>query len=222
LPSAVSVSRAHGGSGDMALPLSTGVAAKLLGYVKQDLLKMQPETFAMSYIFETVPKLFDTADACIAWKTKLAPLIDVDPFSIILIGSAATAISLNPHKNFRPFDADGRRSDIDVAVVSAFHFEIAWRYLRDVGAKKYQLSTKAQASLESHRQQYIYWGTIATESFLHLFPFGKQWTQALGDMAKVEPTLNREIKIRLYRDSFSLVSYHVNNIRSLRRDLASN
>jgi len=52
------------------------------------------------------------------------------------------------------------RSDIDVAVVSHYHFTVAWRYLRQTLSGE-RVSTNVRIAWEWHVKRYIYWGTIA-------------------------------------------------------------
>src|SRR5262245_8261252 len=108
--------------------LSTGQASKIRAELQEDLKNLKVETFAMRRLFATQPLIFDKAHDCSDWKIKLAEKIQVDPCAIFLIGTACTGISLNPNKNYKAFD---KTSDIDVAVVSSYHFEVGWRALRE-------------------------------------------------------------------------------------------
>ena len=58
--------------------------------------------------------------------------------------------------------------------------------------------------------------TIATDKLLPYLPFGTQWSNALRAMSKLEPTKNRQIKARIYKDFESLRAYQVNNLKNLR------
>ena len=65
------------------------------------------------------------------------------------VGSAAIGCSLNPVKNFKPFDS---ASDVDVAVISNYHFTVAWRYLRTNGTRRLEVDTRTQRYLNTtHR-----------------------------------------------------------------------
>src|SRR5690606_27022468 len=87
-----------------------------------------PDEFVENHLFDCIPALFEgDRNDYVSWKRELAKQLEVDAACVTLVGSAAIGISLNPSKNFREFNDD---SDIDVAIVSHYHFTVAWRYLR--------------------------------------------------------------------------------------------
>lgn len=182
------------------------------------LLRREPGSFISHYIFEPIPFAFgDDLSAWIEWKTLLASLIDVDPKDIVLTGSAAVGYSLNPKKNYRPFAVG---SDIDCGIVSDFYFDIAWRYLRQLRVSWLSLPSKAKYAITSHRERYVFAGTIATDQILALLPFGKTWAAALERMSSVEPTVGRDVNLRIYRDYDSLRYYQTQGLNQLRDSLA--
>ncbi|MEX2205424.1 MAG: hypothetical protein WEF50_04260 [Myxococcota bacterium] len=182
--------------------------------LKTTLLGVQPGDFVSAHLFEPIPNLFAGDLALwITWKTQLAHQLEVDPYEIVLTGSSAVGFSLNPAKNFAAFHPE---SDVDVAVVSAHHFDLAWRYLRRTHPSWLSLPMEAQRALKAHRNNYVFAGTIATDRILALLPFAKPWQAALDAMAKVNPTIGREVNLRVYRDYDSLRSYQVTGIERLR------
>lgn len=179
-----------------------------------DLLSSPPELIASLWVLERTPVLFEGEVKSYAeWRRNLASLIDVDPSEIIITGSGAFGVSLNPNKNYRFFND---KSDIDIAIVSEYYFNVSWRYLRNLGSGIYKMTPAAKQSVKDHVEKYIYWGTIATDKILPYLPFGKEWIKALEDMAKVSPTEGRDIKARIYKDFDSLRAYQVNNLKNLR------
>lgn len=180
----------------------------------QDLITSPPDIIASLWILNRIPFPFeDDAKSYEAWRKKLANLVEVDASEIMITGSGAFGISLNPNKNFRAFDEN---SDIDVAIVSEYFFNVSWRCLRNMGTKRHGMSQAAKQSIKDHVERYIYWGTIATDKILPHLPFGKVWSAALEEMSKETPTKNREIKARIYKDFDSLRTYQVNNLKNLR------
>ena len=179
-----------------------------------DLLTIPADLLASVWIIDRIPHIFDNdIKLYAAWRRGLAKGLNVDASAVLITGSAAFGVSLNPNKNYRFFNAE---SDIDVAVVSDYHFTEGWRTLRSIGPAMHRMPPKVKQSIVDHVQRYIYWGTIATDKILHLLPFGKQWAKTLEEMAKIEPTLGRSVKIRVYRDLDSLRAYHVNNLTNLK------
>src|SRR4029079_6408600 len=97
------------------------------------------------------------------WKHRLGRLIEVDPRAILFVGRAAAGMSFNPKANLRPFR---RASDIDIAIVSAHHFDLLWRWMRSLGARKYAFQEDVQKWIDEHRTRLVYWGVIETDRIL--------------------------------------------------------
>ncbi|NJM05467.1 hypothetical protein HC891_03525 [Candidatus Gracilibacteria bacterium] len=185
----------------------------------QELLSKDLEKIASIWLLDRIPFLFqEDRGLYIDWKFALAKKLGIDCASILIVGSSCTGISFNPYKNYKPFD---NTSDIDVAIVSDYYFNEAWRALRNLGSRRHSLPPREKQSIEDHVQRHIYWGTIASEHILPLFPFGSKWQRALSEMSSVIPTMGRQIKLRIYKDFESLRSYHINNLKSLRDNALS-
>jgi len=182
-------------------------------------LQEKPISFMVSkWIVDRIPFVFeDNLESYIEWKENLAKELGVDSKAMIFVGSSGCGFSLNPSKNYKEFNDE---SDIDVAIVSQFYFDLAWHHLRNLNAKqRYSLTPKQQISVQEHVSRFIYWGTIATDTILEILPFGKHWILALERAKAKKPIDNREIKIRLYRDFESLRAYQRNNFEKLRGEL---
>ena len=188
-------------------------------FLMSQLRDLSASDFASRQLLDRVPWLFSDRSQYIDWKAALAADLDLDPFMLLVVGSAATGISLSPIKGFSAF---GAHSDIDIAVVSLRHFDEAWRWLRELGPAS--LLGKGTFELEMltwHRRNLVFDGAIATEKLLARLPFGPKWASGLGHAGNREPTVGREIKVRIYRDFESLRQYHVNNISELKLRLSS-
>jgi hypothetical protein len=183
--------------------------------VRADVVNERPDWCATKWVLEPMPFLFAQADngELWRWKASLATGLDVDAKNLLISGSAAVGVSLNPYKNFKPF---GDHSDIDVAVISAYHFDVAWRALRNLGTRRFRLTPVQMTSLKAHVERHIYWGTVATDQILPILPFAAHWLTAVSQAAMVEPTEGREINVRIYRDFASLRSYLHLTFRKLR------
>ena len=184
---------------------------------KYELIDNPPSFICSKWVLDRIPFVFnEDRITFLRWKEELAERLDIDPKSMVITGSASCGFSLNPFKDYREYN---EKSDIDIAIISELHFDIAWRTLRNLGTKRFDLNAKQKASLKEHVDRLIYWGTIATDKLLELFPFGLEWTQHLLEMSKKEPANDRTINIRLYKDYDALRAYQVDNLEKLRLKL---
>lgn|SRR3990172_4556058 len=182
-----------------------------------DLLKNPVEVTTSSWIIERIPHIFsDNREQYLKWKHELSKRIKVDSAAILLTGSSAVGISLNPDKNYRPF-SDG--SDIDIAIISDYYFNVSWYFLRNLGSERYRYPPLIIQSIDDHVTRYIYWGTIATDKILSIMPFGKIWSNAIDEMKKIDPTIDKDIKLRIYKDFECLRYYQSSNLKKLRNIL---
>lgn len=187
---------------------------------KYDLIDNSVSFICSKWMLDRTPFIFeDDRLKYILWKEQLAEKLQVDSKSMVFTGSSSCGFSLNPNKNYREFNEE---SDIDIAIISGYHFDIAWKTLRNLGTKRFDLNNIQQNSLKEHVNRLIYWGTIATDKILEILPFGKEWSLHLLDMEKVDPINNRTINIRIYKDYESLRAYHINNLTNLRTKLYEN
>lgn len=173
--------------------------------------------FASRQLLDRVPWLFSDRSQYIGWKAALAADLEVDPYMLVIVGSAAVGFSLSPWKNFSAF---GPNSDVDLAVVSARHFDAAWKWLRELGPTKF-LNRFEREMFMRHRKSLVFDGAIATDKLLRRLSFGPKWSSGLGQAGTREPTIGRSVKVRIYRDFESLREYHVRNINELKLRLAS-
>lgn len=189
----------------------------MLEIFKEDLVTAEISFITSKWITERVPHVFsNNLENYIRWKEHLSSKIGVDSKSIVITGSASVGFSLNPDKNLRTFSDS---SDIDIAIVSQYYFDISWHFLRNLGTQIYSYSPKEKNAIDDHRRRLIYWGTIATDKIIQILPFGQQWVMALDEMANIEPTKGRQINARIYKDFEALRAYHLNNLRTIKDKL---
>lgn len=173
----------------------------------RDLQSLDASTVASHHILDRVPYIFDDdRHKYIEWKEQLAFGLDVDPSNICIVGSAATGVSLSPQKRLAIFHDN---SDVDVAVISAWHFDIAWHTLREFATHGFMATTRQRRGVNSHRASLLFDGCIATNSILGLLPFKAQWMDALASTQALDPTVGRIINTRIYRDYGSLRHYQM-------------
>lgn len=176
-----------------------------------------PNEFLSEYIYDRIPFIFDEdRSSFISWKQQLSKIIHIDPYSILFVGSSALGFSLNPYKNLRPFD---QKSDVDLAIISQYHFTMSWYYLRNNSHLRARLDQATITAWDEHVTRLIYWGTIATDKLLGILPFGEEWIQATNEMSRIQPTYNRQINLRIYSDYESLRAYQIMSITKLRETI---
>jgi hypothetical protein len=149
-------------------------------------------------------------------EKTLGGILSVDPKNIVIVGSAGLGFSLNPIKNYKIFD---ERSDIDIAVISHYHFDIAWFELRHLGTKRLMLNSQERISVNEHVNRLIYWGTIATDKILQLFSFKNEWQKGIDESKRSNSVFNRDINFRIYNDYDSLRAYTINNLTILQNKI---
>ena len=65
-----------------------------------ELVLKPPELVASIWIIDRIPFLFDQdIEMYASWRCKLAKGLGVDPSSLVITGSCAFGVSLNPYKN---------------------------------------------------------------------------------------------------------------------------
>ena len=182
-----------------------------------DLIDLPISFLASKWVLERTPFAFsEDSESYLKWKELLSDKILVDSSAIVFTGSSGCGFSLNPYKDFNEYNDE---SDIDLALISDHHFDIAWHSLRNLDSKYYSLTPKQRTSVDDHVNRLIYYGTIATDKILPILPFGKEWTIALNQMSREKPVNGRIINIRIYKDFKSLRDYQTNNLEKLRQKL---
>jgi hypothetical protein len=181
------------------------------------LRELNSTEFVAEFLFDCIPHIFSGNRAgFIEWKGQLASGLEVDPACVTLIGSSAIGISLNPEKGFKAF---GEKSDVDVAIVSNYHFSVAWRFLRTNGHRRTHVDHRTRMAWDEHAKRFVYWGTIATDRLLGILPFGTPWLKTLAEMARKAPTIGRDINLRIYADYESLRAYQLQSVVRARQEL---
>ena len=185
------------------------VSQDILDSLVADCTQKPYDIVVSKWIVEKIPTIFnDDKEEFLRIKALIAQGLRVDMCSVVFVGSSCTGFSLNPKKNFKTFDKD---SDIDIAIISHHHFNLAWRWMRQIDMST--LNGKERYEISEHRKHFVFDGTIATDYILPLLPFGKNWGAVLASISKEPVFGGREIHFRLYQDHKSLIDYHVNNVK---------
>lgn len=169
------------------------------------------------FIVDATPSLFsDDRFSYHAWRSQVARVMDVDPAGLHVVGSSCLGFSLNPDHILRAMRAD---SDIDVAVISAHHFDVAWRFLRKARPRALRWPNRIASSVRLHAANDVYRGCIATDQILPVLPFAADWMRA-RDVAKLHPAVaGRTVNFRLYRDLDGLREYQSYSVRKARNHI---
>ncbi len=155
-------------------------------------------------ILERLPFAFDSKLSYLVWRDRLAEGLQIDPRDIVVVGSAATGRSLNARKQFQVFHP---RSDLDVAIVSPHHFDVAWSWFTNSDPNLLTgLDNEGRSLFEKHRSHYIFDGVVAANYFLSYLPFGNHWLRELQRSQEYLPVglQGRFIRTRIYRDNSAL------------------
>lgn len=141
----------------------------------------------------------------------LALSLDVERNGIFCIGSGAIGLSINPQKisdgHLKHYDAD---SDLDMAIISSRHFELAWRELLLATQPHLQ---EVPEEVEKHlnwQRKRLFDGAILSNKLLGSFSFGTKWQGAIDSFSgRLEDALDRNVKAEfwIYRDYWSLRNY---------------
>lgn len=187
-----------------------------------DLSRLDSSTFTSIHILDRVPAIFESRRQYAGWRAQVGKGLGVDPLNLLVVGSTSVGVSLSPSKTklMKPYHSG---SDVDLAVVSAQHFDEAWRWLRGLGPMDILRAKSRDTAdlLQWHKRSLVFDGTIATERLLPYLPFGADWAAVLGRAGKLPPTQDRDVNARIYRDFDSLRAYHEKNVESLKVEIQS-
>lgn len=181
-------------------------------FLKEEYDRLGLALFVSNHVIDRIPYfLGDNREAYNSWRQRVSRLLEVDLGNILVVGSGSVGCSLNPRKNFAVFH-DG--SDIDIAVISTYHFDLSWRVLRRLRRGDAANNDQWEA-VKLHQTTLIYWGCIATDKLLEVMPFAAQWLEASIQISGLPEIGGRSINFRIYRDFASLRSYHESGVRKV-------
>lgn len=153
----------------------------------------------------------------------LADTLDVERNGIFCIGSGAVGLSINPSKiangHLKQFDAE---SDLDIAVVSSRHFELAWRELLLATQPHLKEIPAAMEENLAWQKKRLFDGAILANKLLGSLSFGTQWLGAIDNVSgRIEDSLDRGVTAEfwIYRDYWSLRNYVARGVVACQRAL---
>lgn len=176
---------------------------------------MEIDVLVGHIVLDRLPFTFNSKESYLAWRAALAVGFHVDARDVLLVGSAATGRSLSARTQFNVFR---RKSDIDIAVISATHFEQSWAWFRRTNPILIGLDVDGQRLFDQHRKHYIFDGVVAANYFLPYLPFGYRWLDELSRANELLPSMlkGRRASVRIYKDSYSLRAAQQEGLRQFR------
>ena len=189
-------------------------ASDVLVWIDEEFLRPDPAAFA------TAREPFTSI------ATDISRQLDVDRNGIYCIGSGAVGLSTNPSKieggNLKLFDES---SDIDIAVISWFHFEQAWRDIaRSVQPHLEEWPELLSEHLAWQRRR-LFDGAILAHKLLPVLSFGRDWAGAVERVAeRIVKAVDRNVDVHIwiYRDYWSLRNYISLGVNKCRQKITIN
>lgn len=172
-------------------------------------------------VLDRLPFKFESKEQYLCWRDTLAEGFELDGRDVALVGSAATGRSLSARKRFKTFHGN---SDVDIAVVSGHHFDIAWRWFRLTNPNFLTgLDRDGKKLFDAHRTHHVFEGVIAADYFLSYLPFGRDWSLAMQRTQQLLPQelRGRLMKVRIYKDFFALRERQAEAMTTYQRYLAN-
>ena len=107
------------------------------------------------------------------------------------------------------YDIDGSFEKIDVAYEAGN--KLVGRSLVNINWG----SDLLDYTVVEHQKRYIYWGCVATDRILPILPFAVTWLDVREQLAQKEPTVDRDINFRIYKDFRALRGYQLQGLKRL-------
>lgn len=165
------------------------------------------------------PWMFGTDNDYDTWKAFIKTVLGDATVEIKIVGSAATGFSLHPDKAGRPFRALGgpeKSSDIDIAIVDARLFKVAW----DAVVEADRLISFGGSEDAKRMRRNVYNGFLASR-------WVPDRTSAAQWLLRIEAAINRAppfrgypLRFRAYRRLVDLYAYHTLSLRQLHSTLS--
>lgn len=180
--------------------------------------RSDPEAAANRYLLDpTVVPVAFSAQGYTAFRTAASNRLNVPIDDITVVGSARLGFSTNP---FHPGSKFSKGSDIDVVVVSADLFDLAWDHL----AEQYPCigyPGGVRFAYDEHRATSALRGWVYPDQFPGLIPFQPTWFHGLQRLTTDVSPGRRPVKARLYRTWRHALHYYRWSLQEcVRRGLA--
>jgi hypothetical protein len=182
-----------------------------------------PQWIDLHFLRQDPYAFFNTGLSFHEIACTLSHILDVERNGIFCIGSGAVGLSINPGKiengHLKRFGTD---SDLDIAVISSRHFEIAWRELLLATQPHLKEVPKEVEENLSWQRKRLFDGAILANKLLGSLSFGPKWLGAIDTISgKIADSLDRNVTAEfwIYRDYWSLRNYVAGGIVACQRAL---
>lgn len=158
------------------------------------------------FVFQDEPDLFQS------FAGYLGAGLRTPPTDITIIGSARIGFSLSPDKFGNPFSS---ASDIDVVVVDAEKFDIAWVQLGRLGRKYIGLSYKVKLAYETHKTNNVFFGYLEPGRLPGIVTLSNLWFRTFQSAGSHKGLSSFEINGRLYRSWEHVKTHQLYSLESI-------
>ena len=153
----------------------------------------------------------------------LSAALDVERNGIFCIGSGAIGLSVSPRNvqggHLKAYDD---ASDLDVAIISSWHFESAWRELLQATQPHLsEVPDTIRQNLTWQRKR-LFDGAILANKLIGSLSFGPQWIGAIDRFSgRLSDQFDRNVTIEawIYRNYWSLRNYVGSGLVACQRKL---
>jgi len=145
-------------------------------------------------------------------KKIIAEHFELNPQSLIMIGSAKLGFSISPLKLWEPFNDE---SDIDMVIISDRIFHKFWRELFDFNIGL-QVRSEDEDKMYRSFLEYFFKGWLRPDLFPFKFEGRKEWFGFFKSISYREFGNNKITGAIFYNLDF-YESYHTQNIRDIRK-----
>lgn len=188
---------------------------------KSDLSQMSNKEILIKYVFSNrnwylekhlgLSSASEVLEALDTFQAIVSDSFDISFKSSVMVGSAKTGFSMAPYKIFKQFDDES--SDIDIAIISAKHFEECWEKGRThMKTRHSHLYPKITSS--------VFNGFISTPFISEVEqvrqPFNRYTDKARREIYR-KFMVGHEINFRVYRSWKDLQDYHLKGIRKAKQ-----
>ncbi len=161
------------------------------------------------------------------FKDIVATSVGITPEDIFMIGSAKNGFSLSPTKEgeksklFEQFDGDGlsrKKSDIDIAIVSAPIFEHYWKLYRDSYRMRYESIYKNHIIVETYR------GFINEKNVRLIQETRSDWNRDINPVKaklQIKVGFRHEINFRVYHSLVDFKDYSASAIKKIQKEISN-